>query len=423
MESAPAVEPGRAATRSLRVCHVVYSFYDTDYRVRRYATSLARRGDHVDVIALRRGAQSRDEVVDGCHVSRLQTRSKDERGPLGYLAKVVLFLMRAAAVVASRHAKQRYDIVHVHNLPDFLVFAALIPRLTGARVILDIHDAFPELYVTKFNTRPGSRFHRLLLGIERLCCRAADHVIVANHIWGERIVARAGLDGRSSVVLNCPELSLFRPQESRPTIRGTRVRFLYPGSLSAHQGLETAIRAFAIAAPRLPDAEFHIYGEGPHRASLEALTSELGVNERVRFHAPVPVEKLPQVMADADFGVEPKSATGFSNEALSTKVLEFMACGVPVILSRTLAHSRYFPKDLVRFVPPGDCEALALAMVELSQTPPDSRAVGRARAFASTYGWETRVEEYYAIVDELAPRWPNGTWPEHVGPGVDRAKS
>jgi hypothetical protein len=141
MESAPAVETSRAATRGLRVCHVVYSFYDTDYRVRRYATALARRGDHVDVIALRREGQSRDEVIDGCHVSRLQTRSKDERGPLGYLAKVVLFLMRAAAVVASRHAKQRYDIVHVHNLPDFLVFAALIPRLTGARVILDIHDA------------------------------------------------------------------------------------------------------------------------------------------------------------------------------------------------------------------------------------------------------------------------------------------
>ncbi len=404
MESAPAVETSRAATRSLRVCHVVYSFYDTDYRVRRYATSLSRRGDHVDVIALRREAQSRDEVIDGCHVSRLQTRSKDERGPLGYLAKVVLFLTRAAAVVASRHAKQRYDIVHVHNLPDFLVFAALIPRLTGARVILDIHDAFPELYVTKFNTRPGSRFHRLLLGIERLCCRAADHVIVANHIWGERIAARAGLVGRSSVVLNCPELSLFRPQARTSVPRGTRVRFIYPGSLSAHQGLETAIRAFAIAAPRIAEAEFQIYGEGPNRATLEALALELGVNDRVHFNAPVPVQLLPQVLSEADFGVEPKSATGFSNEALSTKVLEFMACEVPVILSRTMAHSRYFPEDLVRFFPAHDSDALAAAMIELAQASPDSLRVGRARALASTYAWETRVGDYYALVDGLCPR-------------------
>jgi glycosyltransferase involved in cell wall biosynthesis len=403
-EANVAVESGGVAPRGLRVCHVVYSFYDTDYRVRRYATALARRGDHVDVIALRRGGQSRDEVIDGCHVSRLQTRSKNERGPLVHLAKVLLFLMRAGTLIALRHARQRYDVVHVHNLPDFLVFAALVPRLTGARVILDIHDAFPELYATKFNTRSGSRFYKLLLGIERLCCRFADHVIVANHIWGERIVARSGIEGRSSVVLNCPELSLFRPHARRVAASGTRVRFVYPGSLSAHQGLETAIRAFAIAAPRIPGAEFHIYGEGPHRASLETLTTELGVDDRVRFNTPVPVQELPAVLADADFGVEPKSATGFSNEALSTKVLEFMACDVPVILSRTLAHSRYFPEDLVRFVPPNDSDALALAMIELSQTPPDSLRVGRARAFASTYAWEARVGEYHDIVDDLCPR-------------------
>ncbi|MGE3841572.1 MAG: glycosyltransferase family 4 protein [Vicinamibacterales bacterium] len=402
-ESNAALRRGSAAPRGRRVCHLVYSFYDTDYRVRRYATALARRGDHVDVIALRRRGQSRDEVVDGCYVSRLQTRSKDERGPLVHLAKVLLFLMRAATVVALRHAKHGYDIVHVHNLPDFLVFAALVPGLTGARVILDIHDAFPELYATKFGTRPGSHFYSLLLWIERVCCRVADHVIVANHIWGERIVARSGIAGRLSVVLNCPELSLFQPHEARAVPRGNRVRFVYPGSLSAHQGLETAIKAFAIAAPHIPDAEFHIYGEGPSRPSLESLTSELGLNGRVRFNAPVPVEELPSVLAKADFGIEPKSAIGFSNEALSTKVLEFMACGVPVILSRTLAHSRYFPEELVRFVRPNDCDALALAMIELRQTLPNRLLVDRARAFASTHAWETRVGEYYAIVDNLCP--------------------
>ena len=48
-------------------------------------------------------------------------------------------------------------MIHVHSVPDFLVFAALVPKLLGARIILDIHDILPEFYASKFGASKDSR--------------------------------------------------------------------------------------------------------------------------------------------------------------------------------------------------------------------------------------------------------------------------
>ncbi len=47
---------------------------------------------------------------------------------------------------------RRYDVVHVHNMPDFLVFAAFWPRAFARKVVLDVHDLMPEAYCSKRKT-------------------------------------------------------------------------------------------------------------------------------------------------------------------------------------------------------------------------------------------------------------------------------
>jgi hypothetical protein len=129
---------------------LAYTFYDADNRVRRYAEALVKRGDQVDAIALARPGQPSFEVIQGVQVFRIQKRVIDEKGPVSYLIKLLLFFVRSAWLVTKRHWREPYAIIHVHSVPDFEVFATFIPRLMGARVILDIHDIVPEFYASKF---------------------------------------------------------------------------------------------------------------------------------------------------------------------------------------------------------------------------------------------------------------------------------
>jgi len=395
--------PGAVVTqgRALRVCHLAYTFYETDNRVMRYARMLAERGHEVDVVALRRATQTRRGEDHGVRVLRVQHRTRTEGAPGTYLLKIVWFLLKSTCVLALRHLRKPYDVVHVHNVPDFLVFAAIVPRLLGAKIILDIHDVLPELYGGKFGAAPDSMIFRALLLAERLSCRFAHAVIVANHVWHERLIRRAVLRHKCSAILNYPDLEIFHPRGR--DVAGARkgFRILYPGSLNRHQGLDVAIRAFAAVRDRLAMPEFHIFGDGPARAELISLAAQLGVADQVTFFDPLPMEDIAAVMASAQVGLEPKLGTGFANEALSTKILEFMASGVPVIVSRTLVHARYFDDTVVRFVPPGDYREMAAALLRLHNAPPDEAFVTRAREFATSYSWQRRAGEYEAVLESV----------------------
>lgn len=391
-----------AKRRALRVCHLAYTFYETDNRVRRYARALAERGDAVDVIALRRPGQVRVSQEDGVRVFRLQRRTKTESRPWTYLVKILRFMLESLGVLAVLHMRRPYDVVHVHNAPDFLVFSALMPKLTGAGVILDIHDVLPELYAAKFQASPGSAAFRGLLLTERLSCWFADRVVVANHIWRDRLARRATSPQKCLTILNYPDLRIFHPRTSALHSSDSPFIILYPGSLSRHQGLNVAIRAFAAASAAMPKAEFHIYGEGQARSELTRLARECGLEGRVKIRDPLPVGEIAAIIASADVGVEPKGASGFSNEALSTKILEFMACGVPVIVSRTAVHAYYFDDSVVRFFDAGDERQLATALCDAFHRPPDEAARRLMESFAAGYDWRQRVGDYYRLLDELA---------------------
>src|SRR6185503_17709722 len=128
------------------------------------------------------------ENLRGVRIYRIQRRSDTEKSALLYLAKILLFFVKATVLLSALSIRRRYDIVHVHNLPDFLVLAAVVPKLLGARVILDIHDILPELYADKWGAKLDSRTFKGLLRVERFCCSFANHVIVANHLWHEKLL-------------------------------------------------------------------------------------------------------------------------------------------------------------------------------------------------------------------------------------------
>jgi glycosyltransferase involved in cell wall biosynthesis len=395
-------DPDTRLRRPTRVCMITHSFYESDNRVTRYAEALAARGDRVDVLALRRSPRVPvREIIEGVSVHRIQNRfGKNEQTPLSFLMPLVRFLVLSSWWVTRQHARRRYDLLHIHNMPDFLVFAAWYPRLTGARVILDIHDIVPEFYVTKFGGGKPGLTASLLCWIERRAARFAHRIIVSNHLWLEKFAARTGTGGKCSVFINNVDTRVFSPQPR--TRKDGKLLILFPGGLQWHQGLDIALRAFTTVAEKLPQAEFHIYGDGNMKPALITLATQLGFNGRVKFFEPVRVKEIARIMANADLGVVPKRADSFGNEAYSTKIMEFMSLGVPVVVSRTRIDEYYFNDSVVRFFDSGNADALAAAMLEVLGDPAlRSRMVTNASAYSTEHSWDVRRPDYLRIVDDL----------------------
>jgi glycosyltransferase involved in cell wall biosynthesis len=355
----------------------------------------------VDVIALAHGNSPQVEVIDGVTVYRVQRRDINEKSALSYLFRIVRFLLMSMALLTWKHLQNPYQLVHVHSVPDFLVLAALPLRLMGVPVILDIHDILPEFYASKFNAGQDSVVYRVLLIIEQWSARLASHLIIANHLWYDRLVKRSMTKEKCSVMCNYPDPEVFYP---RPKCeRNGRFLLMYPGSLNWHQGLDIAIRAFAQVSSRIEMAEFHIYGEGPARPSLERLIEELALQSKVRVQDYRPMSEIAALMATADVAVVPKRASSsFGNEAASTKIQEFMAVGVPVIVSCTKVDTFYFDASMVRFFESENVGALANAIIELHADPEQCRnLVESANRHLQHNNWNVKQYEYLNVVDSL----------------------
>ncbi len=379
---------------------VAYAFYDSDNRVRRYAETLARRGDHVDAISLRQEGQKSFDNVNGVNVFRIQERERNEKGKFSYFERLLKFLIKSAIFISRKHLRKPYDLIHVHSVPDYEVFAAFLPKLSGAKIILDIHDIVPELYASKFGKEKNSLLYKGLLFLEKASVWFADHVIIANHIWEKTLVSRSVNQEKCSTILNYPDPSLFHLRQKNGN--KDKIVIMYPGTLNWHQGLDIAVKAFNVIKEEAPEAEFHIYGDGVQKVFLAGLIGELELTDRVLLKEFLPLDQIANVMATADIGIVPKRNDSFGGEAFSTKTLEFMSLGVPIIVSRTKIDSYYFDDSVVKFFEPENVNDLADAMLTLIKDQNQRKIqFQNALHFVENFRWDRRKDEYLDLADRL----------------------
>ena len=160
------------------------------------------------------------ESLNGVEITRIPLK-RWRGGKLAYIAQYGSFVLLSGAILAVRACRRRYDLVHVHNMPDFLVFSALVPKMLGARVILDQHDPMPELMMTIFGLRAESLSVRLLKVIEKWSLGFADAVLTVNQACKKIFSARSCPASKVSVIMNAPDAEIFqyRPAASGNTRR------------------------------------------------------------------------------------------------------------------------------------------------------------------------------------------------------------
>ncbi|HXM02292.1 MAG TPA: glycosyltransferase, partial [Chthoniobacterales bacterium] len=259
--SEPQTVPTRFANR--RVAAVVYSHFPSDPRPRRAAEALVRNGARVEVICLKeRDDEPQHEVFNGVDVTRVPLKHR-RGGKLAYLARYAGFILLAGMILAYRSIRSRFHLVHVHNMPDALVFSALVPKLLGAKVILDLHDPMPELFMTIFGFGAKGRAVRLLKMLEKWSLGFADAVVTTNEAFRKLFTGRSCAPEKITTVMNSPDEEIFSLSEVSKVARredSTPFVIMYHGSLVERHGLELAVKALAKLGDIVPNAELRIFG-------------------------------------------------------------------------------------------------------------------------------------------------------------------
>ena len=393
--------------RPLRVATITYDWYPYEVRALRTAEAAIDACYEVDVICLGQKGMKSYEVHNGVHIYRLPVN----RGAGGSLPKNILrwlwFLLLAGITVTFLHLKRRYDVIHVHNMPDFLVFSALIPKLLGAKIILDVQDISPELMAAIAKGPQRAVVKRLAALQERLSTAFADHIVTTGSIFKEALLRRKVPKQKITTILNSADPRLFPvarrcPAPFTSSREGQPFILMYHGTLEERNGLDTAIRALVLARRVIPQLRLDIQGRGNYVPALKQLVTDLGVDEHVVFRDSCSPDKLVDFVVHGDVGIIPYRRDGFTELVLPTKAYEFAWMQRPIIASDTHAIRSMFRPNSIVLCDPSSPESFADAIIDLYYHPQKrSCMVNNAFEDYLPYRWELMAKRYQELLASL----------------------
>jgi len=337
-----------------RVAMVAYTHYRTDPRCRREASLAARAGYDVHFYALSGDGRARTTAVEGITLHELAMPRYRGASSAAYMGSYLRFLLLAAWAVQRDHRRDRFAVVHVNTMPDFMVATALLPRLQGAKVILDVHDVMPEIYMTKFRVPATHWKIRLIKAIEVMSARCAHVVLTAEHPKATLLAEHGVPADKIRVLLNLPDDAHFAPRfmltdpalAAPPTDPECAFRLIYHGTLAHRLGLDNAVEALALLREAIPGARLALYGDGDQVPELAALVARHRIADRVTFSGGFrPIEEIIPAIEQAHLAVLPTRHEISTDYMLPTKLLEYLALGIPAVFTPTRTVRHYFGDD------------------------------------------------------------------------------
>jgi len=390
-----------------RMAVVLFSSFPGDPRPRRAAEAFSQEGMQVEVICLVDEGDRKQDTFAGIHVDRLSIEHI-RTSKLGYVMRYGRFIVTAFAKLAVRCLTKRYQIVHIHNMPDVLVFAALIPKCLGAKVILDLHDPMPELMMTIFNLRKESLAVRAMTVLEKWSIRFADAVLTVNEACEKLFVGRGCPSAKISVVMNTPDETVFKrvPPEinmRQPHDGQTRFIIMYHGTLVERNGVDLAVDALAKIQTSVPLVELRIYG--PRTPFLDHVMQgvhDKGLEKAVHYLGPRRLEQLGAAIAECDVGVIPNRRSIFTEINTPTRIFEYLALGKPVVAPRAPGILDYFGEESMVFFELGNADDLAEKLLHLYRRPDDAYAiVSRGQEVCLAHSWQKEREKLLGTTSKL----------------------
>ena len=330
-----------------RILMISRSQMPSDARVMNEAKVLVKAGFQVDIFAVKRQSLIiSKESVDGVKIFRhfvktAPTKAKKIVENFKFLAAIVFFCFKNL---------RSYQIVHLHNPPDFLILTALPLKFFGAKIIFDVHDLSPELYFSKYGT--GDIFYQLLILFEKLAIKLATAIIVTNHSYQRILQKRVNLGAKKfTIVRNGPtaeeEQLFYNPK--RKQLEQNPIIFV--GAINNQDNLETVVDLAEILSKKRSDFIFWIVGSGDDFLRVKELTKKKGVTKYIKFFGRIDDRRtLARLLRVAYLGIEPAKPSPLNDVSTFIKIMEYMVAGLPTVgynlkeSAITLGRANYLAK-------------------------------------------------------------------------------
>ncbi|MFW9928917.1 MAG: glycosyltransferase family 4 protein [Candidatus Thorarchaeota archaeon] len=382
---------------------VVHQYYHRDPRVRRYAETLAKSGIKVDIICPRylNGKKVKDHKNIRIFTIPLK---RNYKGRENYIYEYILAFLLYFIRINILFFKNRYHIIHIHNMPDFLIFTAFLPKILGTKLILDIHDLMPEAFISKYKVTEKNYFIKLMKIQERISARFAHVVITANSNFKNNLVKRGITFHEITVINNIADTNIFDRKKYQKNKNNKHFTLIYPGTVAPRYGLDVAIRALPFLSEKIPNLKLIIIGtQVEYTKELKNLIKELNVIDNVQFISTLPIEEIPQKIINADIGIYTAISDIHIDIATPTKVIEYAIMGIPIVATRLKVLEDLFDPSSIMFFESGNVEGFSDCIMKLYNNPSlKTQLVQNAdHNFVNKHSWEQEKNKYYNLLNSI----------------------
>ena len=407
LAASPGPEASVGGLQGKRMVAVSFSPFPGDPRPRRAAESFVSAGMTVDIICLAEEGRSSKESWRGIAIDRVSIRK--HRGPTWLsLWQYCSFIGIVFLKLAGRSLRSRYDIVHIHNMPDVLVFAALVPKLLGAKVMLDLHDPMPELMRTIYGFPQNSGAVKWMSRLEKWSIGFADKVITVNRACEQLFASRSCAPGKVAVIMNAPDEKIFHYVSAKQRKEGLAQKnvpfvIMYHGTIVERNGLDVAVDALETVRQSVPPVELRIYGHRtPFLDTVMEAVSDKGLEKSVQYLGPRRLEELVQAIEECDVGVIPNKRSIFTEINTPTRIFEYLALGKPVVAPRAPGIQDYFSEGELIYFDLGSAEDLARALVWAATHPDEvfDKTI-QGQSVYRTHSWKMEQAKLLAVGEKL----------------------
>jgi glycosyltransferase involved in cell wall biosynthesis len=323
---------------------------------------------------------------------------KKRAGLKRYLLEYIVFFWAAFFKVTALYFKRKYKVIHVNTLPDFLVFSAIIPKMFGSKVLLDMHEIAPEFFMVKFNKTRKDFVIKLLLFIEKISLRFASYSLTVTHAIKNIFVNRAIPDTKIEVIMNVPEKTEYKKREYN--LR-SKFNLVYHGTITSLYSLDIAIKAIAEIKIQIPHICLNIYGEGQEEENLKKLVNALSLQQNVKFHGYLKHDSMMAELNNMDIGVLPIQRNIFIDLSFSNKLAEYVSLGIPVITTEMPSVKDYF-KETSLFYFDGSFTKLGAIILEIYNNETIlNQKIESAKEDYELINWDIMSERYLKIINKL----------------------
>ena len=384
---------------------IAYTSYISDARIRREAETLASLNRYkVVLFAPKEGKKARTYEQGGVTVRESRLPKYQGDSFLLYLFSYCVFTVLSFWLCLTQVVRGRLDVVHVHNMPNFLIFGALPVRLGRGKIVLDVHDTMLETYASKFYEDKNTLLKRILKVEESVCTRLADAVVAVNEPQAEVLVGRGVPRSKITVSMNVPDDRLFNYgfQLAEREPGNPSYRTVYHGTVAQRHGVDQAIQAVALLRDRIPGIKLNILGDGDYMEECRHLVQELGAGDFIHFDGMFTIEDMIVFLEKMDLEIVTNRKNPASELMLPVKLMESVALGLPVVTARLRTIEYYFSDDMVYFFEPEALDSLTETIFKAYSDRETTRKKAQtAKRFLDKYGWDTHKHDLFDLYTKL----------------------